>query len=490
MNATPTAAAPWLRRIAIAVAASVLAWRIAALGMAEFYAGQAEREPAAAAAALAWQPNYPKALRVLAVQRESSDPAEAEALLARAYQGDTTDGRTLMRLAGLWRKQGQAERADQACELAERLFPADAPLRLLAAEYWRAAGNPQKTLRNWDLAMQINPAMAPPLFPALLNVAKNPVGLGMLRPIVAGLPSWWPPFFAYAAQNAAQVDTLRALYSLRKAAGQPLGLAELNTYLARMMREGLWAEAYIAWINALGPEQHQVLGYLFDGGFELTSFRGGFDWSATAAKSVQVSTNYTQLATGKKALHAVFHGAAVPSSIIEQTAFLLPGRYRFSGRVRPDALQVAAGLEWVLECAASGSRLAASERFVGSDTWRRFSLDFQVANEACAGVRLRLQPVGYLADGQETKGEIWFDDLAIDLADGEAGETPRNAPAGPKKPLRAEGEAWPRKTATTKAPARSGADSAADTPGTPRREPKTVPQGRLAEPGSPPPAPR
>lgn len=456
MSGTPGAA--WLKRAALILAACGLAWRIATLGMAELLAGQPGQGPADA---LAWRPDHPQALRGLAAQLEGSDPGRAEDLLVRAYLADPTDGRALMRLAGLWRKKGQGERADKACELAERLSPADAQLRLQAARYWLAAGNPQKTLRNWDVAMRIDPSAAAPLFPALLDTAKSPVGLTLLSPLAAGPPPWWQPFFAYAAQNAAQVDTLRALYALRKAAGPPPGLAETNTYLARLAREGLWTEAYMAWINALRPEQQQALGYLYDGGFELAGFQGGFDWVAAGAASAQAAASHTQGATGKKALHITFRGRSLPSPVIEQTAFLLPGRYRFSGRVRPDALQAAEGLEWRLECASSGARLAVSERFLGSDTWRGFAVDFQVADDGCAGVKVGLRPAGYPADDRENRGEIWFDDLAIELVPGAGG-----APA--------PGKAAP---AVTKPPARSGAGSAANTPGTPRRAPKTAPPG-------------
>lgn len=454
----------WLKRAALVLLASILAWRIVSLGMAEFYANRAGGDPAAA---LAWYLGHPSALRGLAARLEGSDPARAEALLARAYLGDPADGRTLLRLAVLWRRQGQAERADKACELAEQLLPADAALRLLAAQYWLAGGSPQRALRDWDLAMQINPALAPPLFPALLELAKSKAGLSLLAPVAARLPPWWPSFFAYATQNAAQVDTLRALYTLRKAASQPSAPTEFNAYLMRLMREGLWAEAYMVWINALAPEQQQVLGYLYDGGFELTAFQGGFDWSATTAGSAQATAHYTQAVTGKKALHAVLRGRVMPSSLVEQTVFLLPGHYRFSGRARPDALQAGAGLEWALECAATGARLAASERFLGSDIWRRFAVDFHVAGEGCAGVKLRLGPVGYAAGEQEAKGEIWFDDLAIELAEGVAGESP----------------AMPSQNDQASSAPRPGNASAA--PGVPRRAAKAAPWAKPPQ-GSPP----
>ncbi len=445
----------WLRRIFVALLGACLAWRIVALGMAEFYAGQIAKDPDAAASALAWYPDYPKALSGLAGQSEGEDPARAEALLARAYRGDPTDGMTLLRLAELWRRQGQLEKADRACELAERLFPADARLHLQAAQYWLAAGDQQKTLQDWSLAMQIDPALAPSLYPVLLNAAKDPQGLKALGSLIAGLPSWWQGFFVYAAENVAEIDALRALYSLHKAAGQAFSPEEINAYLARLMREGLWTEAYMDWVNALGHEQQQVLGYLYDGGFELTEFQGGFDWKATPVKSIQVSTNYTQTVTGKKALHIVIDGGALPPFLVEQTVFLLPGHYRFSGRVRPDGLQAVSGLEWSLACASGdGGRRAASERFLGSDVWRKFAVDFEVASEACAGVRLRLQPVGYQTFEREMKGEIWFDDLAIEMTEGQAGEISLDASAAPEKREQAESGARESRPASYQIPGR------------------------------------
>jgi tetratricopeptide (TPR) repeat protein len=391
--------------------------------MAEFYANQGDP-----AAALAWQANHPKALREMASQTAGNNPAQAEDMLARAWRADPSDGRTLMRLAILWRKQGQTERADRACELAERLFPADAQVRQQAAQYWLAIGNVRKALQNWDLAMQISPQTAPPLFPLLLNLAKDPAGLALLAPIASAAPSWWQPFFVYAARNATQTSTLRALYALSNTSNSA---GQTNAYLARLMRESLWTEAYIVWINALRPEQQQALGYLFDGGFELSTFQGTFDWLASTSKSVHVGTQYTLGVTGRKALHIVLRGRSVPSSIVEQVAFLIPGHYRFTGRVRPDAVQVASGLEWVLECASgAGARLATSERFLGADLWHEFAVRFSVTTESCAGVRLRLQPSGFQTDEVEAKGEIWFDDLAIELAPVPPADLPRGDPPG------------------------------------------------------------
>jgi hypothetical protein len=424
----------WFRRVALIAVGSVLAWRVIILGMAEFYAVQIEKNPAAAVAALGWYPQHPKALLSLAGQKMVSEPAQAEAMLIQAWRGDPTDGDILLRLAVLWRTQGQIERADRACDLAERLFPADAQFRLQIAQYWVVAGNLSKVLYNWDLAMQIDETKSSSLFPVLLNIANDPASLSMLAPIAAALPSWWQNFFVYVAQNAEKIDTPRGLYSLRQAGGKPFTSLELNAYVARLMRENFWFEAYMAWVNALRPEQQQVLGYLYDGGFEQTSFQGGFDWSMATTKSLQISTYYTQGTIGKKSLHIVFKGKSSPSAIIEQTVFLLPGHYRLSGKVRPDALQIGIGLEWEVRCQAGmGSILATSERFVGSDLWRSFNVDFTVTSDACSGVKLRLQPVGYV-QGADTisKGEIWFDDLVISLVGDSVDAAPNALPSQQK----------------------------------------------------------
>jgi hypothetical protein len=56
--------------------------------------------------------------------------------------------------------------------------------------------------------------------------------------------------------------------------------------------------------------------------------------------------------------------------------------------------------------------LGESERFLGSEKWRGFRLDFAVPAD-CRLQEIRLESAGKQGFEQRITGEIWFDDLAI-----------------------------------------------------------------------------
>jgi len=120
----------------------------------------------------------------------------------------------------------------------------------------------------------------------------------------------------------------------------------------------------------------------------------------------------------ERALHVVFDGQRVRFQHVLQYLMLDPGRYQLQGRVRPDNLRTARGLRWRLYCLSFGkpdesSLLAESTRFVGSDEWRLFTVDFTVPAKGCPAQRLRLELEGRAGLDFDVQGGIWFDDLSI-----------------------------------------------------------------------------
>jgi|GEM_PF-2673642 len=55
-------------------------------------------------------------------------------------------------------------------------------------------------------------------------------------------------------------------------------MPERKSYVARLMKEALIAEAYMVWVNSLTRDQRKRLGLLYDGSFEFEPGNWGFDW--------------------------------------------------------------------------------------------------------------------------------------------------------------------------------------------------------------------
>ena len=388
-----------------------LAWRAVVVNMAEFYA----RAPGQAAAALEWAPRHPKALFDVGNAAMAQDAGRAAELVAASLGADPTSGLAYTALSRLKEAQGDLAAAERAMETASDMAPRRNDVQMEAAAFWMRRGNMERAMRHWDVALTFGTELRPRMFPQLLKLAENPARLPAFAPLLLQPVEWWPAFFEYAAGNAERVDTLHALFSLQAQGPNTATPAALRAFLARLQREGQWVDAYFIWLNGLPKDQITMIGNLFNGGFEYRISNAGFDWIADQVPLVLVETAATHGSTGSRALHVVFRGSKTAYRHLRQHLLLPPGSYHLRGRVRPESLETAYGLQWVLRCAdRNGTQLAMSERFIGSDQWRHFSVAFSVPEADCDGQVLRLELAGRAALDYEARGGIWFDDLSIE----------------------------------------------------------------------------
>jgi hypothetical protein len=404
--------ARWGRGLLILLLGSLLGWRILVTGLADYYAQQ--ENPEAATGALRWQAKHPEALYQQAESLLENEPAAAEPLLRAAAWANPTDARVYVTLAELWAvDEGRQSAAIKLAEIADVLGPVSSLVLAYSADFWQSQSRLDRMLARWSLLLRTQPTVASALYPELLKFAQDPQQRELLRPLLEEPPGWWDAFFAHAAREAEQTDTVVFLYQQRQRGDQLPSELEQRAYLDRLWRDARWPEAYQAWQKGLNERQIRVLGLVYNGGFELPLTGVGFDWRIASPRGVRVETTPTYGARGDRALQVSFDGQRVRFSHVQQYLLLEPGRYRLQGRVRPDSLRTERGLRWIVRCVAEGPLLAESERFLGSDQWRSFTVDFTVPDSACPAQVLRLQLEGRAELDFEVQGDLWFDDLTV-----------------------------------------------------------------------------
>jgi len=390
--------------------AGLLGWRVVVTGLAEYYA---ERESDdAPAGALRWRDDQPLALYRQAQIEAARDPAVAERLFQSAAWANPTDARVYMALAELWAKAGRTSAAIEMAERADELGPLRSPVLMGSAEFWRSQGRLDRMLARWSMLLRTRPETSTQLYPVLLRLAEDSAGQALLKPLLDDPPEWWNGFFVYAARNAQQSETVVFLYQARQRHGELPVEDEQRAYLDRLWRDGRWGEAYLAWLGGLDEQQIKALGAIYNGGFEAPLTGVGFDWRAPPVHGATVELAPTYGVRGDQALHVSFNGQRVRFKHVSQYLFLDPGRYRLQGRVRPDGLQTERGLRWTVRCAPEDPLLAESERFLGSDEWRAFVVEFVVPASGCLMQVLRLELDGRVELDFEVDGGVWFDDLS------------------------------------------------------------------------------
>jgi tetratricopeptide (TPR) repeat protein len=402
-------------RALLILAAGFLAWRIIVLGLASLGLEQLkEGDTAAAERVLSLLPRHPEALYRQAIALLPTNAIGAEAQLAEAYRRDPTQARPLLALAELALTRDEAERADALVTQAVKLEPAEAMIHRRAAIYWLKRGQMERGLQHLSLALVARPQAHQDLLDIFMRIAEDHTTRMALGPLAQDPPAWWPSFFERLAQRALDVETVRFVYGLRtRASRTPVTPEERQAYLQRLLKDGLIAEAYLTWVNGLTTAERGHMGLLHNGGFELPLGKAGFDWRSIPHRQVVARTATTFGVGGERALQMVFRNQKGPFHHLRQSLFLDPGTYRLSGNVRSESLASQGGLRWTLRCLQPREAvLGESERFLGSEKWRGFRVDFEVP-EDCRLQEIRLESAGKRDFEQRISGEIWFDDLAI-----------------------------------------------------------------------------
>jgi hypothetical protein len=273
-----------------------------------------------------------------------------------------------------------------------------------------ARGDAATAVAHVDTMLRVEPDLLPRLFPTVLALASAPEGRAPLGQALARQPPWRDAALRRLILDAPQVAAVAPLVE-SVARGTPgLPPRELGAWLDRLVREGLWAPAYITWVAQLPPERATTIGSVFDGGFESDPTHLGFDWRFGRVPGARISRERGDGAQGH-ALHVEFDDRRVPFRHVRQLLALGPGHWRLEGRVRLDSLRAARGLEWRVDC-ASGGKLGATAPMAGNHPWRAFTLDFDVP-KGCGAQWLQLHLPARIAAERRIGGDAWFDDLVV-----------------------------------------------------------------------------
>ena len=398
----------------------VLAWRITALGVAGVQLGHLDsRGEAAARQVLDWYPGQSAALHRLGLRASERDGEAAERLLVEAYRHNQTNPQPLMDLARLALARNASARADALMGQVDRLRPVDPGVQWRLGQYWSSRGDLGLAFTHWSRSLAADPGSAPAAFQAFRALLKDPAARLALQSLTTDPPGWWQDFFADTAQRATAIETVRQLYQMRSRWTEvPMTPGEHQAYVERLMREGLFEEAYIAWTESLNATQRKQLGLLFNGSFELPLSGLGFDWQVTKINRVEIVRARPE-GEERQALLLRFRLLRVPFEHLAQPLVLVPGAYEMAGSFRSLDLMTEGGFRWVVRCRAPDkAQLGESGRLFPAEAWTPFRFEFEVP-DSCLMQELRLVSVD--ASGMEKSpidGELWFDALSIRGLDG------------------------------------------------------------------------
>ncbi len=365
---------------------------------------------------LRWNPHNSGALTSLAeIAKEQGDFDEARTYALQALSVDPTNGRATAQLIPVYEQHQDAVYLQQALAIAPRQWPVHSYVRVALADYWAGQGDIEKVLAEWDFLLTRHRGLYKPIFPVLLTYA-NSESRDLLNSYASRPSSWWQDFFVYMVQHDADLSILQYFYQLRVSSGIPLEKNERNAYVKRLQQARLWKLAYSTWVSGLSSKEFDLIGSLYDGGFEGVGHGTGFDWYFRQSRQAKVSLGRTHGVKGKRGLHVVFkRRKAIRFNHVSQRLLLESGQhYKMTMQSRIDNLENPQGLVWRITCADESSQVFATSPAVkGSKKWHEIAFEFTVPDQGCESQMLRLEAASKYHHEQSFKGGVWFDEMTI-----------------------------------------------------------------------------
>lgn len=387
-----------------------LGWRVLSLGLADHWAATDPER------ALDWRPSHPQALARAAQQRlDAGDSAAAERFARQAVAASPLEGGGYKVLALVAEARGDVAQARDLLVIAGRHAPRDVAIQAKLVEYALKANDAEAAIAHVDVMLRVQPALRADVIPRLIAWVEHPALRAAIIDMLAAGPSWRAGFLQQLANNGADRDNVDQVFAGLKPAPIALSAGEITFWLDRLMRDGRWSQAYVAWVERLDSDALPSVGNLFDGGFELPPANSGFGWRFGRIAGARIDRIGTSGATGQVALRVGFEHRRVPFTHVSQLLVLPPGDYEFNGRVRLDTLRNERGLVWTISCTGGtpAPRIATTEFFRGDSPWRAFETRFSVPATGCPGQWLRLELSARTAAERMVGGVAWFDALSI-----------------------------------------------------------------------------
>jgi hypothetical protein len=292
--------------------------------------------------------------------------------------------------------------------------PRDVASHVLLIDHYLKRGDLPGAIGHMDTLLRVEPEVTPQLLPVMVALAGDPDGQPALAERLLASPPWGPGFLSHLIANAPDVNTFGPLMDRLRRTPGGLQSAVLAAWVDRLTREDRWGQAYLTWVSQLPPDRLQGLGNVFNGGFEWEPGQGGFDWRLGKVAGARITRTATGGMDGERALRVAFEDRRVPFAHVRQMLALPPGRYRLSGRARPENLRTDRGLAWTVLCAnAASTPLGETEPLRGHGEWREFSMAFEVPAQGCGGQWLTLALRARIAPEQRVGGVAWYDSLRI-----------------------------------------------------------------------------
>ena len=361
-----------------------------------------------------WRVDHPEALyRAADLAIKDKQLLKAQQLAKRALQANPLDGRPLRVLAEVAEQQGDVQLARDLYQKAVVLAPRDLTSHAWLLDDSLRRQQAMPAVEHLDALLRLQPTLIQSLQAQANILAVNPLTQAFMIDALTKQPEWRRSFLTTFSKAELPLDAMAGLFNgLAKDSG--LEITEYQPWLARLINERRYMQAYVTWAQLIPDNQRKYLGNVFDGGFEVPQEEqfGNFAWLTPPTKGAQMYWARSRGVLGETAFLVHFEGGRTPFSNLQQILVLPPGSWHLSYRAKANNLETERGLIWRMTCLNGGSTLAESIPMRGKFDWQKITLDFHIPAD-CGGQSLTLMIPARIAAETQIQGDLWLDEVSI-----------------------------------------------------------------------------
>lgn len=356
-------------------------------------------------AALRVAPTSPQVLsRAAEAELAEGRPDQAGGLAGLALQSAPFDVRAL-RVLGLTLEATDPERADQILTLAGNWSLRDDPVHAWLTQQRLRRGDYASAFGHADLLARRREDLRPQLFDLFTtSAAEDPRSRPALADRLAQRPNWRGAYLRHLRAAGTRGVEVQAALATGMAGneGELTGL-ELGAIYVQWLQEGR-VDGVVALRARLEPGAVPIQ----DGGFESAEAVPPFGWSLSSRPGLFTMTSERDDGRG----HALFvesdgYRGGIGAS---QHLTLRPGRWKLTLDTRIEEGRSDPRLAWQVVCVGSGQSLGRWRPSHVAPGWNTAGFDFSVPPVGCTVQRLELQSLG---GDRRTMVFAWFDDVQI-----------------------------------------------------------------------------
>jgi hypothetical protein len=264
-----------------------------------------------------------------------------------------------------------------------------------------------------DGLLRSQPKLEDQLFKVLVQLQKDPEGLGAVAALMKDGPPWRGKFLQSVLTNDATGQAgFQLLAAIRKAGGK-ISDDDLRHYIGTQIGKKNYEIAYFTWLDSLDEVDLRSVSFVYDGKFDHQPRNQFFDWTIYPYANAEIGVSADPGETSNQVLRLSFLGGRDAFGHVRQYMKLAPAVYDVKGRWQARNFQSPSGLRWQLYCVEGAAITAASSVLAATDTWEKFGFTAEIPPDKCETQFLQLQSASSAVLDQRFDGQFYVDDMEL-----------------------------------------------------------------------------